>query len=115
MMQNSMDIQGGAKTVEYTDSNGKVYKSETGRENGGTYRTEYNPKVAQYSKMTTQQLENELKKQREVSDDNYQRFTRQAASRSGSLVRSMTNADEEIRAIRQVLSRRKRKHKEGGK
>lgn len=31
----------GAKTVEYTDSEGKVRKAETGRQAGGVYRTSF--------------------------------------------------------------------------
>lgn len=99
----------GAKSVEYTDSEGKVRKAETGRQTGGVYRTSFSQKVADYARMSTSELETALQKQQNISDTNYQGFTRLAASRSGSLVNSFANADVEIAAIKQVLRRRRKK------
>ena len=52
----------GAKHIEYTDSNGKIRKVDTGRPTGGTYRTSYSEDVANYAKMSTQSLNAELSK-----------------------------------------------------
>ena len=96
----------GAKYVEYTDANGKVRKDVTGNKTGGTYRTSYSDDVANYAKMSTNELQSELKDLQDVSTSNYMKFTRAAASRSGSLLSTTANADTQIRMIKQVLRRR---------
>jgi hypothetical protein len=97
----------GAKRVEYTDSTGKIRKADTGRATGGTYRTSYSEEVAKYAKMSTKKLNEELSKQRAISDNNYQQFARSAASRSASQVSNFASADKKIRMIKQVLARKK--------
>lgn len=99
----------GAKTVEYTDRNGKTRKAETGRTNGGVYRAQFSEQTANYSKMSTSELQQELKRQKEISDTSYQKFTRKAASKSGSLVSDFSSADVKIKQIQQILRRRKTK------
>ena len=99
----------GAKNYEYTDSTGKIKKGETGRNTGGTYKAQYNEKIASYAKMSTSALEKERDSLKARSDDQYQRFARSAASKSASQVSSFTDADTKIRMINQVLRRRKKK------
>lgn len=99
----------GAKRYEYTDSTGKVHQGETGKDRGGTYRTSYNEQVASYAKMSTSALEKEKETLRNYSNDQYQRFSRAAASRSASLASGFSDADTKIRMINQVLRRRKKK------
>lgn len=98
----------GAKYVEYTDRNGKIRKADTGRPTGGTYRTSYNEEVANYAKMSTQSLNAELSKQRDISDKNYYAFTRTAASRNAAQVANFASADRKIKMIEQVLRRRRK-------
>ena len=98
----------GAKHVEYTDSNGKIRKVDTGRSTGGTYRTSYSEDVANYAKMSTSKLNAELSKQRAISDENYQKFAYSVASRSASQASNFASADSKIRMIKQVLRRRKK-------
>jgi hypothetical protein len=99
----------GARYVEYTDSNGKVKKAETGRGSGGTYRTSYNEDVANYAKMSTKTLNAELSKQRAAANDNYQRFAYGAASRIASNVTKFSEAGTKAKMIEQVLRRRRKK------
>ena len=98
----------GAGSVEYTDSKGNVIKQKA-KDSGGIYRTSFNPKVEVYAKMGEQQLNAELKKQQAISDDNYMKFTRSAASKSASQVNAFTNADIELKAIKQALRRLKKR------
>lgn len=98
----------GAKKVEYTDSNGKVRKAETGRANGGTYRTSYSEEVANYSKMSTSELISKRSEYQKTSDENYQKFAHSAASKSKSQVTAFASADNQIKMINQVLRRRKK-------
>lgn len=98
----------GAKNYEYTDSDGKIKKGETGRRTGGTYRAQFSEQVASYAKMSTPSLEKELKTLKARSDDQYMRFTRSAASKSASQVAGFLDADSKIKLINQVLRRRKR-------
>lgn len=58
--------------------------------------------------MTEAELTTELKKQQSISDENYMKFARSAASKSSSQVESFAKADEEIRAIKQVIRRKKK-------
>jgi len=98
----------GAGSVEYTDSKGNVIKQKV-KDSGGVYRTSFNPKVEAYAKMGEQQLNAELKKQQAISDDNYMKFARSAASKSASQVQAFTNADIELKAIKQALRRLKKR------
>lgn len=99
-----------ARYYEYTDSNGKVHKGETGANTpGGTYRASYSDQVAAYSKMSSSELEKERIRLKAVSNDQYQKFTRSAASKSATQVSSFANADARIRMIEQILRRRKLK------
>lgn len=102
-------LRRGAKYYEYTGSDGKVTKGETGNKTGGTYRAKYSDLVSEYSQRSTKELETERKKLKDQSDSAYQRMTRAAASRTGSLVSSFASADSKISAIDQILRRRKRK------
>lgn len=97
----------GAKHVEYTDSNGKIRKADTGRPTGGTYRTSYSEDVANYAKMSTAELESKRSEYQKISDENYQKFARSAASKSASQVAGFASADSKIKMINQVLRRRK--------
>lgn len=97
----------GAKYYEYTDNQGNIQKGETGRDSGGTYKAQYSEQVANYAKMSTKALEAERTRLKGISDENYQKFTRSAASRSGTMVSSFTNADNQIKMINQVLRRRR--------
>ena len=97
----------GAKHVEYTDSNGKIRKVDTGRPTGGTYRTIYSEDVANYAKMSTTELESKRSEYQKTSDENYQKFARSAASKSKSQVIAFASADSQIKMINQVLRRRK--------
>lgn len=97
----------GAGSVEYTDSEGNVHKEKI-KDEGGVYKASFNPKIEQYNKMTEAELTTELKKQQSISDENYMKFARSAASKSGSQVKSFAKADEEIRAIKQVIRRKKK-------
>lgn len=100
----------GTRFFEYTDSNGKTYKGETGNNRpGGTYRATYNQQVADYAKKSTSSLQKERTTLKSQSNDAYQKFTRVAASRSGSQVASFADADHKIKMIDQVLRRRKKK------
>lgn len=99
----------GAKNYEYTDSAGKKHTGETGRNTGGTYKTQFSEQVASYAKMSTSALEKERDSLKARSDDQYQRFSRSAASKSASQVFSFVDADTKIRMINQVLRRRKKK------
>lgn len=100
----------GAKYYEYTDRSGKITKGETGstRQGGGTYKASYSDQVAAYAKMSTSDLQKERKSLYNYSTDNYQKFSRSAASKSASQVEAFAGADAKIRAIDQVLRRRKR-------
>ena len=98
----------GAGSVEYTDSKGNVIKQKV-RDTGGTYRTSFNPKVETYAKMSEKELNAELKKQQAISDENYMKFSRSAASKSASQVQAFTNADIELKAIKQALRRLKKR------
>ena len=98
----------GAKYVEYTDANGNVRKAQTGNSTGGTYKASFSDDVANYAKQSTPDLESTLKALKAKSDENYQKFTRASASRSGSLINITANADTQIRMIQQVLRRRKK-------
>ena len=74
-----------AKYYEYTDSKGKKHTGETGANTqGGTYRAQFSEQVATYAKMSTSALEKERDSLKSRSDDQYQKFTRSAASRSAS-------------------------------
>lgn len=100
----------GARFFEYTDSNGKVLKGETGNNKpGGIYRASYNQQVADYAKKSTTSLRKERAALKEQSNDAYQKFTRAAASRSGSQAASFADADHKIKMIDQVLRRRKKR------
>lgn len=102
-----------AKYYEYTDKNGKVHKGETGNlAGGGTYRAKYSEQVSVYAKMATEKLKSERKALKDISDENYQKFTRAAASRSGSMVEKFGEADKKIKMIDQVLRRRNNKRNE---
>lgn len=112
-MQKNDAIQNGlrarAKYYEYTDSSGKIHKGETGANTlGGVYRAQYSEGVAAYSRESTASLEKERAKLKAISDENYQKFTGSAASKSGSLVSAFANADVKIRMIDQILRRRRR-------
>lgn len=98
----------GAKYVEYTDVNGNVRKAQTGNSTGGTYKASFSDDIANYAKQSTSDLESALKVLKSKSDENYQKFTRASASRSGSLINITANADTQIRMIQQVLRRRKK-------
>ncbi|MFR8954668.1 MAG: hypothetical protein ACLVH7_11240 [Flavonifractor plautii] len=95
----------GARYYEYTDRNGEVHRGETGRSNGGVYRTAYSEQVAEYAQMPQQELEEELKRLESISTENYQRFSRSAASKSASQVAAFADADTKARQIKQVLRR----------
>lgn len=98
-----------ARYYEYTDSTGKVHKGETGANTpGGTYRASFSETVFRYSAMSTKELERELARFKGISDDNYQKFARSAASKSASQVAAFSSADTNIKAIGQILRRRKR-------
>lgn len=99
----------GAKYFEYTDRTGKVHRGETGRNGGGTYKAQYNKQVASYAKMSTSALEKERDRLKALSDENYQKFSRSAASKSASQVSLFSDADTKIKMINQVLRRRKKK------
>lgn len=99
----------GAKNYEYTDSVGKKHTGETGRNTGGTYKAQFSEQKAAYAKMSTSALEKERDSLKVRSDDQYQRFSRSAASKSASQVASFADADAKIRMINQVLRRRKKK------
>ncbi len=110
--QNDAKFEGwrlGAKNYEYTDSEGKIKKGETGRNTGGTYKAQFSEQTAAYAKMSTSALEKERDSLKARSDDQYQRFARSAASKSASQVASFADADAKIRMINQVLRRRKKK------
>lgn len=99
-----------AKFYEYTDSEGKVHRGETGANTqGGTYRAKYSEQVADYAKMSTSFLEKEKERLKAVSDNHYQKSTRVAASRTGTHMESFADADTKLRMINQVLRRRKKK------
>lgn len=98
-----------ARYYEYTDSAGKIHKGETGANtSGGIYRAAYSEQVAAYSKMATSELEKERARLKAVSNDQYQRFARSAASRSSSQVSAFTSADAQAKMIEQILRRRRR-------
>lgn len=61
-----------------------------------------------YEKYSDQELEAERKRLKDVENDNYQQFARAAASRSGSLVSGMANAQSERTVIEDVIRNRKR-------
>ncbi len=99
-----------AKFYEYTDSEGKVHRGETGANTqGGTYRAKYSEQVADYAKMSTSFLEKEKERLKAVSDNHYQTSTRVAASRTGAHMAGFADADTKIRMINQVLRRRKKR------
>ena len=102
-------LRRGAKYYEYTGYDGKVTKGETGNKTGGTYRARYSDVVSGYSQKSNKELETERKRLKEQSDSSYQKMTRSAASRTGSLVSSFASADAKISAIDQIIRRRKRK------
>lgn len=98
-----------ARYYEYTDSTGKVHKGKTGANTpGGTYRASFSETVSRYSAMSTKELERERARFKGISDDNYQKFARSAASKSASQVAAFSSADTNIKAIDQILRRRKR-------
>lgn len=98
-----------ARSYEYTDSKGKKHTGLTGANvPGGVYKAEYSQKVAEYAKLKTSELQELLKRKKAISDDNYQKFARSAASKSASQVSGFASSDSEIRMINQVLKRRKR-------
>lgn len=99
----------GAKNYEYTDSTGKKYTGETGRSAGGTYKAQFSERVERYAKMSTSALEKERDSLKARSDDQYQGFTRSAASRSASHVYAFVDADSKLKMINQVLRRRRKK------
>lgn len=99
----------GARFYEYTDSNGKVHKGETGNKQGGTYRASYSKEVADYAKKSTPSLQKERNALKDKSNNAYQIFTRSAASKSGSQASTFADADHKIRMIDQVLRRRRNK------
>lgn len=101
----------GAKYYEYTDMSGRVFQGETGNEKarGGTYRASYSTIVSDYSKKSTSELNVEKERLKAISDENYQKFARSAASKSASQVSAFADADARISAINQVLKRRKRR------
>lgn len=106
----------GATAVRYTDHNGTVLTAvkENGEwrdkpitQTGRIYNAAYSADVANYAKMSTADLQSELKKQQSISNENYWGFTRKAASMSGSSVSAMSQADVNVKHIQQVLRRRK--------
>lgn len=98
-----------ARYYEYTDSTGKVHKGETGANSpGGTYKASFSETVFRYSAMSTKELESERARFKAISNENYQKFARSAASKSASQVAAFSSADTNIKAIDQILRRRKR-------
>lgn len=93
-----------AGSYEYTDKNGNVIKGETGL-SGGMMKGKYSDEVAELAKMSKEELEAEEKRLQGIVYDNYGRFTRQAASRSGSLVNAMVDAETRLKNVKQVLRR----------
>lgn len=106
-----------AKYVEYTDFQGKEHYAEniggnnwrtvSKKPESGVYRAKYDEDVTRYSKMSREQLTSELKRQQEKSNAGYWDFSRRAASQSGSGLKSMTEADVQVKKIKQVLRRKK--------
>lgn len=107
----------GATAVRYTDENGNITESVlVGRgkwvnqpitQSNRIYNAQYSPNVAEYAKMSTTDLKAELKRQQDISTSSYVKFTRAAASRSGSEINAASAADVRIKEINQVLRRRK--------
>ena len=107
----------GATAVRYTDESGKVTESvlvskgnwnnQPITQNSRIYNAQYSPSVAEYAKMSTADLNAELKRQQEVSTSSYVKFTRVAASKSASEVKVFSEAERKIKEIKQVLRRRK--------
>ena len=104
----SFGYKAGAKYYEYTDSKGQIHRGETGRGQGGVYRTAYSERISEYARMQTSTLREELKRLQGISTENYQLFARSAASKSSSQVAAFADADARIREIKQVLRRTSR-------
>lgn len=105
----------GATAVRFTNHDGTVTQSvlEGGQwvnkpitQSGRIYNAQFSPEVEAYAKMPVDALRNELKKQQEISTSAYVKFTRVAASKSGSQAGTFASADLKIRQIKQVLRRK---------
>ena len=96
-----------AGSYEYTDKNGNVIKGETGL-SGGTIKGKYSDEVAELAKMSKEELEAEEKRLKAIVDEHYQISTRVAASRVGSHIKAMTEAETRLNKVKQVLRRFKK-------
>lgn len=63
--------------------------------------------MKEYEHKSTEELQDEYKRLKAISNDNYQQFTRAAASRSGSMVTQMADADTKMKNIKAVLDNRR--------
>lgn len=101
----------GAKYYEYIDRNGRVHTGESEARGalGGTYRATYSQEVADYARKPTSQLQKEMEYLKNRSTEQYQKFTRSAASKSTSQVASFSDADHKIKVITQILRRKKKR------
>lgn len=105
----------GATAVRFTNHDGTVTQSvlEGGKwvnkpvtQTSRIYKAQFSADVENYAQMSTETLKSELKKQQEISTSAYVRFTRAAASKSGSQADSFAAADVKIKQIKQVLRRK---------
>lgn len=96
-----------AGSYEYTDKNGNVIKGETGL-SGGTIKGKYSDEVAELAKMSKEELEAEEKRLKAIVDEHYQISTRVAASRVGSHIKVIPEAETKLNKVRQVLRRFKK-------
>ena len=97
-----------AGSYEYTDRNGNIIRGETGL-SGGMMKGKYSDEVAELAKMSKEELEAEKKRLEGIVSDSYYFSTRQAASRVGSHVKAMAEAETKLNKVKQVLRRFRKK------